>query len=94
MKTKALINCAVTAQLICVFVFAYAKGRFSRGAAHIDPLVLKGRFGKVAAHLRSFFEKGGLFARLFIVYICAKTFSQVNITIAVIEFFDSQAIIF
>ena len=23
-KTKALISCAVTAQLICVFVFAYA----------------------------------------------------------------------
>ena len=23
-KTKTLINCAVTAQLICVFVFAYA----------------------------------------------------------------------
>ena len=27
-KTKALISCAVTAQLICVFVFAYAKIRF------------------------------------------------------------------
>ena len=24
-KTKALISCAVTSQLICVFVFAYAK---------------------------------------------------------------------
>ena len=24
-KTKALISCAVTAQLICVFVYAYAK---------------------------------------------------------------------
>ena len=28
-KTKALISCTVTAQLICVFVFAYAKSRFS-----------------------------------------------------------------
>ena len=28
-KTKALISGAVTAQLICVFVFAYAKSRFS-----------------------------------------------------------------
>ena len=28
-KTKALISCAVTAQLICVFVFASAKSRFS-----------------------------------------------------------------
>ena len=28
-KTKALISCTVTAQLICTFVFAYAKNRFS-----------------------------------------------------------------
>ena len=34
-KTKALISCAVTAQLICVFVFAYAKNRFSHNEAHI-----------------------------------------------------------
>ena len=35
-KTKALITCVVTAKLICVFVFAYAKSRFSHDAAHID----------------------------------------------------------
>ena len=34
-KTKALISCTVTAQLICVFVFAYAKTRFSHNEAHI-----------------------------------------------------------
>ena len=34
-KTKALINCAVTAQLIWVFVFAYANCWFSCAAAHI-----------------------------------------------------------
>ena len=34
-KTKALISCAVTAQLICVFVFAYAKSQFSHDEAHI-----------------------------------------------------------
>ena len=34
-KTKALISFAVTAKLICVFVFAYAKSRFSYDAAHI-----------------------------------------------------------
>ena len=34
-KTKALISFAVTAKLICVFVFAYAKSRFSHDAAHI-----------------------------------------------------------
>ena len=34
-KTKALISCAVTAQLICVFVFAYADCWFSLAAAHL-----------------------------------------------------------
>ena len=34
-KTKALISCAVTAQLICVFVFAYAKSRFSHDEAQM-----------------------------------------------------------
>ena len=34
-KTKALISFAVTAKLICVFVFSYAKSRFSHDAAHI-----------------------------------------------------------
>ena len=35
-KTKALISFAVTAKLICVFVFAYAKIRFSHDAAFIS----------------------------------------------------------
>ena len=34
-KPKALISCAVTAQLIWVFVFAYAKIRFSHNEAHM-----------------------------------------------------------
>ena len=34
-ETKALISFAVTAKLICVFVFAYAKTRFSHDAAQI-----------------------------------------------------------
>ena len=34
MKTKALISFAVTAKLICVFVFAYAKCWFSYDASH------------------------------------------------------------
>ena len=34
-KTKALISCAVTAQLICGFVFAYAKNRFSHDEAQM-----------------------------------------------------------
>ena len=32
-KTKAMISFAVTAKLICVFVFSYAKSRFSHDAA-------------------------------------------------------------
>ena len=35
MKTKALISFTVNAKLICVFVFAYAKSRFSHYAAHL-----------------------------------------------------------
>ena len=34
-QTKALISCAVTAELICGFVFAYAKSWFSHDEAHI-----------------------------------------------------------
>ena len=34
-KTKTLISFAVIAKLICVFVFAYAKSRFSHDATHI-----------------------------------------------------------
>ena len=37
-KTKALISFVVTAKLICVFVFAYAKSWFSHVAAHIIPV--------------------------------------------------------
>ena len=33
-KTKVLISCAVTAQLIRAFVFAYADCRFSNAVAH------------------------------------------------------------
>ena len=43
-KTKALISCAVIAQLICGFVFVYANSRFSHDAAqivvHPEPKVL------------------------------------------------------
>ena len=34
-KTKPLISFAVTAKLICVFVFAHVKNLFSHDAAHI-----------------------------------------------------------
>ena len=43
-KTKALISFAVTAKLICVFVFAYAKRRFSHDAAHFVLLTVPRRY--------------------------------------------------
>ena len=35
-KTKALISCTVTVQLIYAFICAYAKSSFSHEGAHID----------------------------------------------------------
>ena len=37
-KTMALISFAMTALLICVFVFAYTKSRFSHDEAHMKRL--------------------------------------------------------
>ena len=37
-KTDALISYALTAQLVCFFDFAYAKGRFSYDAAQMKTL--------------------------------------------------------
>ena len=48
-KTKALISFVVAAELICAFVFAYAKSRFSHNEAHIvykNPGVLRCRWVK------------------------------------------------
>ena len=39
-KTKAVISFAVTAKLICVFVFAYAKCWFSHDTAHMSFVTL------------------------------------------------------
>ena len=39
-KTKALISFAVTEKLICVFVFAYAKSRFSHDVTQIVAIYL------------------------------------------------------
>ena len=40
-KTKGLISFAVTAKLICVFVFAYAKSRFSHNEAQMMQIELQ-----------------------------------------------------
>ena len=39
-KTKVLISCAMTGQLICVFVFACARSRFSHDGAHTSHKIL------------------------------------------------------
>ena len=39
-KTKALLSCSGTAQLIWAFVFAYAKSRFSHDTAQLTPMLL------------------------------------------------------
>ena len=46
-KTKALISFAVTAKLICVFVFAYAKSRFSHNEAHLILVIEKNQTRKL-----------------------------------------------
>ena len=51
-KTKALISFAVTAKLICVFVFASAKIRFSHKAAHIKWDTFKATINNSSARAR------------------------------------------
>ena len=50
-KTKVLISCTLTTQLICTFVFAYGKIRFSHDAAHLPcippPMFLSGYLGVI-----------------------------------------------
>ena len=41
LKNKALIRCAVTAQLICAFFFTYAKIRFLQGLFISDFAVIQ-----------------------------------------------------
>ena len=38
-KSKTVISCVVTAQLICVFVFTYVKSRFSHDTAQMTPVI-------------------------------------------------------
>ena len=49
-KTKALISFAVTAKLICVFVFAYADCWFSHEVAHWFSSMLKAGYFHDDAH--------------------------------------------
>ena len=55
-KTKALISFAVTAKLICVFVFAYAKSWFSHDAA----LIVNSRKGNTKYDLKLLTNQTGI----------------------------------
>ena len=52
-----MISFAVTAKLICVFVFAYAKSRFSHDAAQMITCVIS------SIYCKSTFIRGYLFSR-------------------------------
>ena len=39
-KIKVLISSAVNAQLICTFILAYAKSKFSYGVIHISIMII------------------------------------------------------
>ena len=56
-KTKALISCPVTAQLICVFVFANANCWFSNAKAHIILKNIIAKIGKNCDIFNIFLEK-------------------------------------
>ena len=43
-KTKVLVSCAVTAQLICTFIFTYAKIRFSHDEAHMLQFMMQSHY--------------------------------------------------
>ena len=69
-KTKALISFAVTAKLICDFVFSYVKSRFSHNEAHI---VLVGILHSLLLHCTpSNFSSCRVLhiAGLFVLYTC------------------------
>ena len=53
-KTKALISFVVTAKLICLLVFAYAKTQFSHNEAHFIYISLL----TDVTHARNIFTKG------------------------------------
>ena len=77
-KTKALISFAVTPKLISVFVFAYAKSRFSHGAAHISYEKANNSYNNII--LTPFRpEKGDIFALESIYPTCDElTFSSLS----------------
>ena len=81
MKTKVLINCRVTAQLIYAFVFANVRRGFSHDMAHIVPALNLNSIKNVAPRrlgrgfpspfmgLRSKRGKGALFGNELLIFL-------------------------
>ena len=72
-KTKALISFAVTAKLVCVFVFAYAKSRFSHNEAHIIVLGHKQQHVRITIQPNTICTHLSLFS--FKIYIISGRYS-------------------
>ena len=65
-KTKVLISFAVTAKLICVFVFAYAEFLFSHAKAHTAKLLFRDHTWLQTCESPRGFEHGLVIEELFI----------------------------
>ena len=67
-KTKVLISCAVTVQMICAFVFAYAKCRFSYDLAHTTVVLINVDLSYIFTEEDTY----GSYGRLLLKYFCAE----------------------
>ena len=76
-KTKALISCAVTVQLISVFVFAYAKKRFSHDPAHVIKVFQFVK--KFSPHLSKFRVINSLTDTLVLLFFYGRVHSYSNL---------------
>ena len=56
-KTKALISFTITAKLICVFVFACAKSRFSHNDAHLSRVLVHNLHSGANLHREQFYTR-------------------------------------
>ena len=79
-KTKALISFAVTAKLICVFVFVYAKIRFSHDIIirNFGTGLRKFSFAGLSLGLRYTFDKE-IFSFLFYIIILSEHNGKSNL---------------
>ena len=80
-KAKALFSCVVSRQLICNFVFAYAKSRFCHDVAHVYVCHLRTH---LRLHCRGASEKKNTEVTSTYIYECGD-FKYTNLTFTVIK---------